>query len=58
MDNNIKIVYAGGAKSVTDLLLVEKLSNGKVDLTYGSSLDIFGGKLVKFDDCCTWNSTH
>lgn len=55
---NIKIVYAGGAKSVNDLKLVEKLSHGKVDLTYGSSLDIFGGKLVKFDDCCKWNSTH
>ncbi|CCD23211.1 1-(5-phosphoribosyl)-5- ((5-phosphoribosylamino)methylideneamino)imidazole-4-carboxamide isomerase HIS6 NDAI_0B01770 [Naumovozyma dairenensis CBS 421] len=55
---SIKIVYAGGAKSVTDLNLVEKLSNAKVDLTYGSSLDIFGGKLVKFADCCQWNEEH
>ncbi|SMN21153.1 similar to Saccharomyces cerevisiae YIL020C HIS6 Phosphoribosyl-5-amino-1-phosphoribosyl-4-imidazolecarboxiamide isomerase, catalyzes the fourth step in histidine biosynthesis [Maudiozyma saulgeensis] len=56
--DNVKIVYAGGAKSVNDLQLVDELSHGKVDLTYGSSLDIFGGKLVKFDDCCAWNSTH
>ncbi|KAK6461848.1 1--5-imidazole-4-carboxamide isomerase [Scheffersomyces coipomensis] len=50
-----KIVYAGGAKSVDDLKTVEELSKGKVDLTYGSALDIFGGKLVKFDDLVQWN---
>lgn len=49
-----KIVYAGGAKLVADLELVDKLSLGKVDLTYGSALDIFGGKLVKFDDVVQW----
>lgn len=58
LDNSVKIVYAGGAKSVSDLALVDKLSHGKVDLTYGSSLDIFGGELVCFEDCCEWNSTH
>lgn len=45
-----KIVYAGGAKLASDLDLVEKLSEGKVDLTFGSALDIFGGTLVKFED--------
>lgn len=49
-----RIVYAGGAKLVDDLALVNKLSAGKVDLTYGSALDIFGGKLVKFDDVVEW----
>ncbi|CCF55702.1 hypothetical protein KAFR_0A02660 [Kazachstania africana CBS 2517] len=58
LDSKIKIVYAGGAKSIDDLQLVDKLSHGKVDLTYGSALDIFGGKLVKFQDCCKWNATH
>lgn len=56
--NEVKIVYAGGAKSVSDLELVDHLSHGKVDLTYGSSLDIFGGDLVKFEDCCKWNESH
>lgn len=50
-----RIVYAGGAKLVDDLELVRRLSGGKVDLTYGSALDIFGGKLVKFDDVVAWN---
>jgi phosphoribosylformimino-5-aminoimidazole carboxamide ribotide isomerase len=35
---------------------VKKLSNGKVDLTIGSALDIFGGKGVKFEECVKWNA--
>ncbi|KAG5420062.1 HIS6 [Candida metapsilosis] len=53
-----KIVYAGGAKSLNDLQLVKELSEGKVDLTFGSALDIFGGKLVKFDDLIRWNQQN
>lgn len=47
---SIPCTYAGGAKDISDLALVDRLSNGKVDLTFGSSLDIFGGKGVKFTD--------
>ena len=54
---DVKVVYAGGAKSIDDLDLVNKLSGGKVDLTYGSSLDIFGGS-VRFKDLVAWNSQH
>ncbi|ODQ48256.1 hypothetical protein PICMEDRAFT_31780 [Pichia membranifaciens NRRL Y-2026] len=50
-----KIVYAGGAKSLEDLNLVDRLSGGRVDLTYGSSLDIFGGS-VKYTDLVAWNA--
>ncbi|XBW34572.1 hypothetical protein QEN19_000135 [Hanseniaspora menglaensis] len=56
LKSDVKIVYAGGAKSVDDLQTVKDLSNGRVDLTFGSSLDIFGGSLVKFDDCIKWNN--
>ncbi|KAI1796317.1 Phosphoribosylformimino-5-aminoimidazole carboxamide ribotide isomerase [Ganoderma leucocontextum] len=52
----IPTTYAGGAKSISDLALVDRLSSGKVDLTYGSSLDIFGGTLVNFDDLVEYNS--
>lgn len=51
----IPVTYAGGARSINDLSIVDELSQGKVDLTYGSSLDIFGGELVKFEDCASWN---
>ena len=47
--------YAGGAKTVDDLNLVQALSNGKIDLTIGSALDIFGGSGVTLDECLNWN---
>ncbi|KAH9947247.1 Phosphoribosylformimino-5-aminoimidazole carboxamide ribotide isomerase [Amylocystis lapponica] len=51
----IPTTYAGGAQSVADLKTVNELSGGKVDLTYGSSLDIFGGTLVKLEDLVKFN---
>lgn len=53
---SIPVTYAGGGRSIEDLELVKKLSNGKLDLTIGSALDIFGGSGVKFEDCVQWNN--
>ncbi|MDF1659004.1 MAG: phosphoribosylformimino-5-aminoimidazole carboxamide ribotide isomerase [Verrucomicrobiales bacterium] len=53
----IPITYAGGARSLEDLHLVNSLSAGKVDLTIGSALDIFGGGGVSYDDCVAYNGT-
>ena len=52
---SIPCTYAGGARSLEDLKLVNSLSNGKVDLTIGSALDIFGGRGVSLTDCVQWN---
>lgn len=41
----IPITYAGGVHSLDDVQLLKKLGNGKVDVTVGSALDIFGGNL-------------
>ncbi|KAI8148295.1 hypothetical protein BJV82DRAFT_642476 [Fennellomyces sp. T-0311] len=54
----IPTTYAGGGKSIDDLALVDRLSQGKVDLTFGSALDIFGGNGVGFEDCVQWNKEH
>lgn len=54
----IPVTYAGGGRNLQDLELVEKLSDGKVDLTIGSALDVFGGNGVKFDECCEWNKSR
>lgn len=51
----IPVTYAGGANSLTDLAQVEDLSSGRVDLTIGSALDLFGGVLVRYADCVAWN---
>lgn len=53
---SVPVTYAGGARTVEDLELVRKASSGKVDLTIGSALDIFGGAGAKFVDCVGWNS--
>ncbi|KAJ7638811.1 Phosphoribosylformimino-5-aminoimidazole carboxamide ribotide isomerase [Roridomyces roridus] len=55
---HIPCTYAGGAKALHDLDLVNRLSKGKVDLTYGSSLDIFGGSLVVFEELVAHNSSR
>ncbi|KAF8165348.1 hypothetical protein B0H34DRAFT_649555 [Crassisporium funariophilum] len=52
----IPTTYAGGAKDISDLALVDRLSAGRVDLTYGSALDMFGGTQVKFDDLVKENA--
>jgi phosphoribosylformimino-5-aminoimidazole carboxamide ribotide isomerase len=54
----IPCVYAGGGKAIDDLMLVDRLSNGRVDLTYGSALDLFGGTQVKYADCVAWNQAQ
>lgn len=55
---SIPVTYAGGARSLEDLEKVHSSSRGKVDLTIGSALDIFGGSGVTFDECIQWNKTH
>ena len=49
------MTYAGGARSLEDLREVDRLSGGRVDLTVGSALDIFGGSGVSYADCVSWN---
>ena len=51
----IPVTYAGGAKSLEDLRHCKEISGGKINLTIGSVLDLFGGKGVKYDDCVKFN---
>lgn len=43
--NGIPITYAGGIGSMEDLQEFEQISEGKLDFTIGSALDLFGGKI-------------
>lgn len=51
----LPITYAGGARSLADLETVERLGEGRVDLTIGSALDLFGGTGVRYADCVAFN---
>lgn len=50
----IPVTYAGGARSLEDLALVDRLGDGRVDLTIGSALDIFGGN-VSYQAVVEWH---
>lgn len=49
----IPTTYAGGARSFEDIEAIKKLGNDKIDLTIGSALDIFGGKL-SYNEVVKW----
>jgi len=51
----VPVTYAGGARHVADLKLCQEISQGRVDLTIGSALDIFGGKGAAYADCVAFN---
>jgi phosphoribosylformimino-5-aminoimidazole carboxamide ribotide isomerase len=51
----LPMTYAGGAATLADVQLVESASAGKVDVTVGSALDLFGGTGVRYDDLIRWN---
>lgn len=46
--NGCPITYAGGIRSMEDIQRIDVLGKGKIDFTVGSALDIFGGKLLKY----------
>ena len=51
----IPATYAGGASSLADLEEVTRAGQGKIDLTIGSALDIFGGTGVRYEDVVAFN---
>uniref|UniRef100_A0A7S0RGK2 1-(5-phosphoribosyl)-5-[(5-phosphoribosylamino)methylideneamino] imidazole-4-carboxamide isomerase HISN3, chloroplastic n=1 Tax=Chlamydomonas leiostraca TaxID=1034604 RepID=A0A7S0RGK2_9CHLO len=53
----IPVTYAGGARTLEDLERVRVAGGGRVDITVGSALDIFGGKL-RYDDVVAWHKAQ
>jgi len=51
----IPVTYAGGASSLEDLKRVKVAGEGRVDLTIGSALDIFGGTGIRYADAVAFN---
>ena len=47
------VTYAGGVRSLADCERIRALGGGRVSLTVGSALDIFGGALA-YDDVVAW----
>jgi phosphoribosylformimino-5-aminoimidazole carboxamide ribotide isomerase len=53
----IPTTYAGGASTLKDLEEVTSVGKGKIDLTIGSALDLFGGKGVRYEDVVKFNQS-
>ena len=51
------VTYAGGVHQLSDLDRVRQLGQGRVDLTIGSALDIFGGE-VPFSAVLEWQAAN
>jgi phosphoribosylformimino-5-aminoimidazole carboxamide ribotide isomerase len=51
----IPVTYAGGARALRDLEEVARAGAGRVDLTIGSALDIFGGSGVRYEEAVAFN---
>jgi phosphoribosylformimino-5-aminoimidazole carboxamide ribotide isomerase len=49
------VTYAGGANSLRDLEETARVGGGRVDLTIGSALDIFGGAGVRYAEAVAFN---
>ena len=49
----VPVTYAGGARCLDDLDRVKALGGGRVDLTIGSALDIFGGD-IPYHEVVAW----
>lgn len=53
----VPVTYAGGVHRLEDLDHVKQLGKGRVDLTIGSALDIFGGA-VPFSEVVAWQDRN
>ena len=53
----IPITYAGGVSTMQDLELIQDAGQGKLDVTVGSALDIFGGTGLTYKEVVAYHST-
>ena len=49
------VTYAGGVASMADFMQIDEVSQGKLDVTVGSALDLFGGAGLRYEDLLKWN---
>ncbi|KAK1563872.1 hypothetical protein Q3G72_034261 [Acer saccharum] len=57
MHSPIPVTYAGGVTTMADLEKIKVAGMGRVDVTVGSALDIFGGNLP-YKDVLAWHQSH
>jgi phosphoribosylformimino-5-aminoimidazole carboxamide ribotide isomerase len=53
--SQLPTTYAGGVRDLNDFKRIEELGKGRLDVTVGSSLDIFGGSGMKYNDAVAFS---
>jgi phosphoribosylformimino-5-aminoimidazole carboxamide ribotide isomerase len=53
-ETTVFTTYAGGARSLEDLRYVAAVGRGRLGLTIGSAMDLFGGTGVRYQDIVAW----
>ncbi|MBP5673243.1 MAG: phosphoribosylformimino-5-aminoimidazole carboxamide ribotide isomerase [Victivallales bacterium] len=51
------VTYAGGARSMDDVRAINEHGRGKVDVTVGSALDIFGGNGIRYAEIVAFDKS-
>ncbi len=51
----VPTTYAGGVASFADLDLIRTSGRGRIDVTVGSALDIFGGQGLRYDEVVAYH---
>lgn len=49
------VTYAGGVSGMEDVRMIEAVGEGRLDVTVGSALDLFGGDRVRYEEVLNWN---
>lgn len=51
----VPTTYAGGISSLADLELIRTVGQGRIDVTVGSALDLFGGTGLRYQEVVTFH---
>jgi phosphoribosylformimino-5-aminoimidazole carboxamide ribotide isomerase len=51
------ITYAGGVRALDDLDAINRIGHGRIDVTIGSALDLFGGT-IPYRRVVAWHKAH
>ena len=54
----IPTTYAGGVRNIADLDCIRTAGKGRLDVTIGSALDIFGGTLITYRDAVAYHRCY
>lgn len=56
--DTIPVTYAGGVRNIEDLETIKQIGRNRLDATIGSSLDIFGGTSITYEEAVLFHNSN